>query len=240
MNFYVYSILDPRKPGNYKYDNIDFSYEPIYIGKGRRNRLYEHLHSNSLKKNSFKNNKIKNILKENFKPIIIKLKENLTEQDAFSLEKEYISKIKRYPEGPLTNLTDGGEGPTGLKHTPEAKEKMSNTWFGNADPWNKGKKMSEEYRKTLSDAHLGQIIPESTRLAVSKAHKGKKQTVEWIEKKVNSMCKKTYKLVSPEGKEYIIKNYNKFCKEHNLSTGSISNVLSKKYKQYNGWTGCVV
>jgi hypothetical protein len=27
MNFYVYSILDPRKPGNYKYNDLEFSYE---------------------------------------------------------------------------------------------------------------------------------------------------------------------------------------------------------------------
>jgi hypothetical protein len=40
-----------------------------------------------------------------------------------------------------------------------------------------------------------------------------------------------------EGQEFIVINYNQFCKDHNLSIGSISMVINGKYKQYCGWTG---
>ena len=33
--FYNYVYLDPRKSGDYNYDNLYFNYKPIYIGKGK-------------------------------------------------------------------------------------------------------------------------------------------------------------------------------------------------------------
>ena len=41
--FYNYVYLDPRKPGSYNYGEFHFDYEPFLIGKGKDNRLYEHL-----------------------------------------------------------------------------------------------------------------------------------------------------------------------------------------------------
>jgi len=241
MNFYVYSILDPRKPGVYKYEELEFAYEPIYIGKGKKNRLNEHLKTRALRKNSFKTNKIKNILKEGFKPIIIKLRENLEEQEALKLEKEYISRIGRYPNGTLTNLTDGGEGVSGLKHTQESKEKMFKTWFKlGQQPWNFGKTMSKEHCEKLSRSHLGQVISESTRLAISNAHKGKRQSSDWVEKKRNSLCKKKYLVTYPDGTIKTVSNYNEFCKNNNLSAGSMSLVLNGKRDHYKNYKICCI
>ena len=63
--FYVYALLDPRKPGRYEYKDICFLYEPFYIGKGKENRCYDHFRGGSLKKNSYKNNKYEYCQKEN-------------------------------------------------------------------------------------------------------------------------------------------------------------------------------
>lgn len=46
--FYNYIYLDTRKPGKYEYETICCLYEPIYIGKGHKNRYLAHI--NSIKK----------------------------------------------------------------------------------------------------------------------------------------------------------------------------------------------
>jgi hypothetical protein len=48
--YYVYLLLDLRKPGNYQYDKYFFNFEPFYVGiSSRKDRFTEHL--NPVKKN---------------------------------------------------------------------------------------------------------------------------------------------------------------------------------------------
>jgi len=117
--FYVYIYLDPRKLGQYKYNSYEFSYEPFYVGKGKENRIND-------KKNDHCENKINKIRSEGFKTIRTKIKKNLEEKDSFELEEELIKLIGReiLKEGPLTNILDGGEGPSGYICSEEIKEKL--------------------------------------------------------------------------------------------------------------------
>lgn len=105
--YYVYALLDPRKKGDYNYGNLNFEYEPFYVGKGCGKRMSKHSFED--KSNPFRSNKIKKILKEGKKYLSIQIFKNLTEKNAFKKEKEIIKLIGR-KNGPLTNLTDGGEG----------------------------------------------------------------------------------------------------------------------------------
>lgn len=114
--YYVYCILDTRKKGDYTYLNYNLDHEPFYIGKGKDDRMLFHLFESRLDKNNLKNNIIKKIIKETGdNPMIIKLEENISEEDAHKLEIELISIIGRrdLKKGPLANLTDGGEGMSG-------------------------------------------------------------------------------------------------------------------------------
>jgi len=113
--YYVYVYMDPLKPGSYSYKGLNFSflYEPFYIGKGKKRRYLSHLNENNLNSNNtFMNNKLKKILKLVTEPFILKLYENLTEEDAYNIEIDLISKIgkRTKKQGPLTNLSDGGGG----------------------------------------------------------------------------------------------------------------------------------
>ncbi len=121
--FYVYAYLDPRKPGKYIYGRYEFDHEPFYIGKGKGNRLLEHMRLYN-GGNKHKNNKIKKIIKNNKNPIIIKLFENLSEKMSLEIEKNSIELIGRKDKkiGPLLNYTDGGEGISGYKFTDEYKK----------------------------------------------------------------------------------------------------------------------
>lgn len=109
--FYNYVYLDPRKPGDYNYGYLHFDFEPFYVGKGKNDRYLEHLNE-SRYNNKFKSNKIKKIKKDGLKPIILKIYDNLDEKTAFENEIHLIKIIGRHDLvlGPLTNLTDGGEG----------------------------------------------------------------------------------------------------------------------------------
>jgi len=199
--YYVYVYLDSRKPGNYKYDNLSFSYEPFYVGKGKGHRDREHLRLKCCS-NIFKNSKIAKIFEAGLVPIIIRLADNLDNREALSLEILTISTIGRANKnaGSLTNLTDGGETTIGRICRTETKELMSFQ--------RKGKKqtvaqydancsrgsLSEEHRRKISEAQRGvrrlsndQYVKianknrgskrsDLTRALMSEQRKGKKQT----------------------------------------------------------------
>ena len=55
-----------------------------------------------------------------------------------------------------TNLTDGGEGPSGYTHTQDTLDKMSEARSGKKSP-NFGKFMTIEQKKKLSESHKGQL-----------------------------------------------------------------------------------
>lgn len=125
--YYVYVYLDPRKTGKHVYDNLEFDYEPFYIGEGHKSRAYHHIKSWS---RSNKENKriIKEIKEETgLDPIIKFIKLNLFEDKAIKLEIKCIAKVGRKDlgKGPLTNKTNGGDGTSGLIISEKRKELIS-------------------------------------------------------------------------------------------------------------------
>lgn len=133
--FYVYGLLDPRIKENYKYllndREIFFEYKPFYIGKGKRWRIGQHSSKYNLKKNTYKNNTILKIINAGYKPIGIKIFENLSEENAYELEIKVISAIG------LNNLTNKNSG--GLGQNGESIIGEKNPMFGKHPiPWNKG------------------------------------------------------------------------------------------------------
>jgi len=113
--YYVYILFKTYKEGSYKYDDLFFNMEPFYIGKGNGGRMEKSKRDIKSTKNHHKINVIEKIHQENLTVTSIKYRENLSEEEAFFLEKELIRKIGRNDRGlgPLTNLTDGGEGGSG-------------------------------------------------------------------------------------------------------------------------------
>ena len=133
--FYNYVYLDPRKPGNHNYGNLYFDYEPFYIGYGQNGRINDHLNEvikykdNKKYKigNKHKFYKIKKILDQGLEPIRVKLFENLDLEKIKENEIKLIKMIGRkdLKLGPLTNLTDGGDGSSGWKPTEKNRKNIS-------------------------------------------------------------------------------------------------------------------
>jgi hypothetical protein len=125
--YYLYVLLDPRKSGLFKYDDLEFNYEPFYVGISKhKNRYLSHLgEAYRLNINSNKCNKIRQIKMETrMDPISINLLDKLSRYEACNLEIKYIKKIGRsnLKNGPLTNMTNGGEGISGFEMSEIANE----------------------------------------------------------------------------------------------------------------------
>lgn len=90
----------------------------------------------------------------------------LTKSEHRSLHMKHMS-IYGYNHKKVT-----GHGTMKGKHlTEEAKKKLSEAHKGKA-PWNKGIPMSEETRKKLSEAHKGKHLSEEHKRKISETHKG--------------------------------------------------------------------
>jgi hypothetical protein len=175
--FYVYMYL--REDGT-----------PYYVGKGKGKRAYA----------------IERRLKVPSEDRIVFPYTNLTEEDAFQKEIELISKYGRKDIGTgiLRNLTDGGEGASGLVMNEETKTKIGNALRGRKQPqWvidekkaRPGKKPTletlEKRRQTMLRIFGGApnkgISPsEETREKLRQVNLGKKQSQETINKRVSKL-----------------------------------------------------
>jgi len=203
--FYVYVYLDPRKNGEYKYKDHEFDYEPFYVGKGKNDQCLYHLTESTFnfnKGNQLKLNKIRKIKKETGEnPIIVKIKENLLESESFDLETELIKKIGRIDlgTGPLTNLTDGGEGLSGYIFTEETIKKKSKANKGERNPmYGKRGKDSPMYGKRGEGTpFFGKHHSEKTKKRKSEAFKGEKNP-NWRKSPSEETRKKQSKLMKGE------------------------------------------
>jgi len=230
--FYVYALLDPRKPGKYEYGDICFLYEPFYIGKGTGRRIKSHYYSINLVPNTPKTQKIKKLFSLNLKPIEQKIHNRLRNKQALKIEEKLIVEIGRKDMGKgfLTNTTDGGEGwknvsletkeklrktHTGLKRNKESRKRMSEA--------RKGMKFSEEHKKNLSKAWKNRIVSDKTRQKMSKTSKGK----------INI---KKYKLIDPDGNIHITTNgLVVFCEGRGLTMANLIKVARGERKHHKGW-----
>lgn len=112
-DYYVYVYLNQTKTGEWSFNELNFKYEPFYIGKGRNKRDTAHLTESLLKAKNYKNSVIKSIInKTGEQPIHYRIYENLTNLEAIEIEIQMIKHFGRKDNktGILTNSTDGGDG----------------------------------------------------------------------------------------------------------------------------------
>jgi len=152
------------------------------------------------------------------------------------------------------------------KRSPKGREKYRILNLGKSNPMF-GKKLSldhkkaliegaskpstDEHRKNISEALKGLKKTEEHRKNISDGLKNSEKfkkaitSPEYIEKQrknslgSNNPNAKTYRFISPEGKEFQIKGtFDTFCKEHNLNVNSMRRIARDmaKNKFHQGWT----
>lgn len=125
--YYVYILIDPRKPVNLKILDFNFNCTPYYVGKGSGRRWKKHFEEGEFKRpyNKHKNNVTKAILNAGFsiEDCIFMAKIGIKEEEALEYEKALIKEIgcTYLKNGPLTNKNEGGTNPKTNKMSWEEK-----------------------------------------------------------------------------------------------------------------------
>ncbi len=166
---------------------------PYYIGKGQGKRINQPSHSvrrPPLDRRIF-------------------LKTNLTEEEAFRHEKYMIAVLGRKDLGTgiLRNLTDGGEGPSGVVRTAEQREQVRQRMLN----------LPEEQREHLRQIALN--MPQEQRDKIAESLRG---TI--------SPKRKKYVLHYKNGETEIVNGLYNTSKERGWSVGNLYNLMNDKHK----------
>lgn len=164
-DFYVYALF--RENG-----------VPFYIGKGRGRRLADHDMAARRGDRGYRNAIIRSMQANGVELIRVKIHEGLTETIAHAYEITLIAAIGRHPHGPLTNLTDGGEGFVGFKHTKGRKQSPEH--IAKRSAARRGKALSAEHIANMTAARLGKKASPGTRAKMSATRVGRKRKPEHI------------------------------------------------------------
>ena len=205
--YYVYVYLDPR------------TMSPFYIGKGTDNRLYVHLfetYDNTENKKKYAY--ITGLRNKGFEPIVIKIRDGLLEDDAYSLETTLIRHYGRKgkdPGGILTNICidnrppvlRGADSPRyGKPYPAKALEKLLAT---------KAKIRGKSYEEIYGETRAKEIKEKLGRSGESNPFFGKKHSEEATKKMSLAKLGKpsgrkgTYTLTSEAKKKVQLNNPNR-------------------------------
>lgn len=173
---------------------------PCYVGKGKGYRWTYHAKIGEKHPNQHLSRIFKKAVALDLDVPKIRVREHLSEIEAFETEVALIKAIGRSKyHGPLANMTDGGEGTAGLDdiavakiktsklgkpRSPDTIEKMRASLAGKPSP-NRGIKHTTISRANMSTAHIGlpnsnkgKKFSQEVRDNMSVAHIGKRPTQE--------------------------------------------------------------
>ena len=146
----------------------------FYVGKGTEKRMHS-----KHRRNAYWNN----IVRKAGGFVVRTVVSHTDEELVFLAEQERIDQLKRLGVK-LSNMTDGGEGPSGYRHTEETKRLIAELQMGEKH-WAYGKQVSDvererlsqiakrkhtdEHRKKVSEAGKGRVNSPSARAKISAA-----------------------------------------------------------------------
>jgi hypothetical protein len=177
--YFVYVYFDPA------------TLMPFYVGKGKNQRHRFHIREAFKYKagdkqvrhlNIPKIKKILSIMELAKEPVVTKVFWG-SHEECLTEECRLVSLYGRYPNGPLLNQTDGGDGTCGYKHSPETRNLFSQQRKGKAVT-----KHSEEHKQRMCEDNAGgratrkkvlKLLPNGTVLATFESMTAAAKSVGW-------------------------------------------------------------
>ena len=135
----------------------------FYVGKGAGLRAWDMKRN----RNRHHRNIVTKVCGEGFRVDVVLIETELTEGEAFSIERRLIENYKKNAVR-LANQTSGGEGKSGWKPSEETRKKWSDIFAGENNPMfgRRGKdhpsfgyKHTEEHKKKVSERMRGKKNP---------------------------------------------------------------------------------
>jgi hypothetical protein len=201
----------------YTYAYLREDRTPYYIGKGRGRRIYS--------PNRFIN-------PPTDKSRIIFLKKNLAEAEAFKHEVYMIFVLGRKDlgTGVLRNLTNGGEGASGVVQSEEKKRKCSEANSGEKHP-RFGIPNTEEQKRKISEALSGENNPQYGRTGKNSPNYGKTGAL--------NPCSKAIIAIKPDGTELQFGGVSEAGRELGIDRRNLSKYLKTRKSpirgKFKGW-----
>ena len=167
--------------GYYIYAYLRENGTPYYIGKGKGNRLYD---------------SSRRIKTPKDRKRVVYLRQNLTEDEAYKLETEFILRFGRKDNGTgiLRNESNGGKENHEKIVSQETRDKISKS--------NTGKKISEETKRKLSVANTGKKLSDEARQKISARMTGEKHPLygKPVSEETRRKIRESYKYSTPWNK----------------------------------------
>lgn len=216
----------------------------FYVGKGHGNR-----YKDMRMRNRYFHNVVNKVGMDNIE--IIKIEENLSEEEAFEREVYYIDFYQK--QGcPLTNMTKGGEGSSdwfdrlteeekqkhreisksflGKNHSQETKIKMSQSMTGiKHNMSEEGRRRLSEFAKNREVYFKGRHHTEETKEKLRQAHLGTEgsngKTVFVLDASLNIIDTVRTRTLTFEKYPHIKQHNIRKCVETNSNINSLDNIL---------------
>lgn len=162
----------------------------------------------------------------------------MTDEQANELEKYYIAlyktNINRYGNEYGYNLTDGGDGVSGIKYSEEEYQRRVEQMRQNGLK-HKGVPLSEEHKKKLSEAKKGEKHPlygkhlsEETKAKIGKANSRENMSEETQQRRSNSKKKKIIAIHKETGEQIIFNSMMEASEYFHVGPPSITRWCKKE------------
>lgn len=148
------------------------AWSPYYVGKGKVHRAYNHK-SHSMRTPRDKSH-------------IVIIADNLSEDAAFMCERAWIALLGRIDTGTgcLRNLTNGGDGASGSRHSDATRTKLSLANLGRVDSPERIAKMARSRKgqrvSPATEFKRGHVQSPETIERSAAAHRGKPRLTPWL------------------------------------------------------------